>query len=134
MMRISKILFLINVFPILLFSEIILSGSLSGRSDGANIIISWKSENETDLKQYVIERKLYNASSFVDLVVMNPKGSNTSYQYVDESAFKTTASIYSYRIRVELRNGTNFYTQSFNVSHHVSSVKRTWGSLKAMFR
>ncbi|MSP65009.1 MAG: hypothetical protein EXR24_01510 [Ignavibacteria bacterium] len=129
-----KYFFLSSIIPLFLFAEIITDGTLSGRSDGTNIIISWKSDNENDLKQFVVERKLFNASSYIDLAILKPKGNNTFYQFIDESAFKTSSSVYSYRIRIEMQNGSTYYTQSFNVAHHVSSVKRTWGSLKAMFR
>ncbi|MDA0987187.1 MAG: hypothetical protein O3A55_06285 [Bacteroidetes bacterium] len=133
-MNYFKKIFLILLVPIILFAEVILNGSLLGRSDGNNIIISWKSSDESGLKQFVVERKLFNASSFVDLSTIKIKGSNSNYEFVDESAFKTSSSIYSYRVRIEMQNGTVNYSQSLTISHHVSSVKRTWGSLKAMFK
>jgi len=65
--------------------------------------------------------------------VVAPKGNNSFYEFVDQTAFKTTASVYQYRIRIVAQDGTT-YSKVMVVSHNVSSVKRTWGSLKAMFR
>jgi hypothetical protein len=67
--------------------------------------------------------------------VVQPKGSNSLYTYVDRSAYKDTESVYVYRLKIlEASSGPSSYSNEITVSHSVSSVKRTWGSIKAMFR
>ena len=116
------------------FSNFIKDGSLQGRSDGNNVIISWQSENETNLKNYVIERSVNGNGQFFPIASINLKGNNSFYQFIDESAFKTTASLYQYRIKIVEQNNNFTYSAVVTVTHNVSGVKRTWGSLKAMFR
>jgi hypothetical protein len=110
------------------------SGSLVARSDGNNVTIQWGTTDESAVKEFGIERRPATGSDFVLVATVAAKGSNSSYEYVDQTAFKTTGSVYQYRIRIVDTNSGVSYSEPISVSHNVSSVKRTWGSLKAMFR
>ena len=110
-------------------------GSFTARSDGSNIIIQWVSDDESGVLRYEIERKAGMNGQFIFLVQLPVRGSNASYLYVDDSAFmRTTESVYFYRIKVDYTNGSSVYYGPVTVNHNVSSVRRTWGSIKAMFR
>ncbi len=107
----------------------------NGRSDGDNVVLEWKTRSESNLLRYEIQRKAGQNGDFVSLATVNPKGSNSQYTYIDRSAYKDAESIYVYRLRiVESSSGPTSYSNEITVSHSVSSVKRTWGSIKAMFR
>ena len=127
-------LILIFCFISLAVAGSILEGSIVVRSDGNNVTIQWGSADESNVREFVIERRSSDVEDFTQLAILPPKGSNSFYEYIDQSAFKTTASLYHYRIRTDLKNGTSIYSDEKTVSLNVSSVKRTWGSLKAMFR
>ncbi|MCB2203431.1 hypothetical protein KQI65_01680 [bacterium] len=107
----------------------------NGRSDGENIILEWKTRSESNLLRYEIQRKAGQDGEFVTLSTVNPKGSNSLYSFTDRSAYKATESIYVYRLKiVEASGSPASFSNEITVSHSVSSVKRTWGSIKAMFR
>jgi len=53
---------------------------------------------------------------------------------LDETAFRTTGTFYKYRITAVYSSGARSDPYEIGVSHTVSSVRRTWGSIKAMFR
>lgn len=107
----------------------------NGRSDGDNIVLEWKTRSETNLLRYEIQRKAGANGDFVGLTAVSPKGSNSQYSYIDRSAYKDAESIYVYRLKIiESGSGPASYSNEITVSHSVSSVKRTWGSIKAMFR
>lgn len=109
---------------------------LTARSDGDNISIEWKTGDEFNVKQFDVERSTGFTDSFIAVGSVEPKGSNSYYTYVDKSAYKSTANLYVYRIKIVDRdpNVAPSYSNTVSVSHNVSSVKRTWGSIKAMFR
>lgn len=112
-------------------------GSMQARSDGSNITIQWGTTDESDIKEFEVLRRDGNSGEFISIAVVSKKGSNSFYEYIDRSAFKSAGTIYQYRIKVVLQNLTAEYfpkNGQLTVSHNVSSVKRTWGSLKAMFR
>lgn len=113
---------------------IIREGTLLGRSDGTNVTIQWATTDESSIKEFAIERRSGTAGEFITLAVIAKKGSSSYYEYIDKSAFKTTGSIYQYRIKSLALSGAADYSSVLTISHNVSSVKRTWGSLKAMFR
>ena len=115
------------------FAGAVKDNSLSASSNGTNILVRWISDDESGVAYYELERKAGNGQ-FVWLTRINPIGSNSSYSYTDESAFKLTDNIYQYRVRVYFSDGTSVVYGPIAVSHNVSSVRRTWGSIKAMFR
>jgi hypothetical protein len=108
-------------------------GSLTAYSNGSTITVRWVSEDETNTTGYVIERKSGNDGAFIRLtdVSIAPKGSGASYEFVDNTAFRTTDNFYQYRITAVGSGAEPYYV---SVNHNVSGVRRTWGSIKAMFR
>jgi hypothetical protein len=107
-------------------------GSLSAYSNGTNIVVRWASDDETGVTGYTIERKAGGSSTFVRLTdpALAPKGSGSAYEFVDNTAFRTLDNFYQYRITALGVNAVYYVS----VNHSVSSVRRTWGSIKAMFR
>ncbi len=127
------------IFVFALFAGTAIGGAFldffNGRSDGDNIVLEWKTRSETNLLRYEIQRKAGTNGDFVSLSTVSPKGSNSQYSYIDRSAYKDAESIYVYRLKIiESGSGPASYSNEITVSHSVSSVKRTWGSIKAMFR
>jgi len=104
-----------------------------GRSDGEDIRLEWKTREEVNLKHFKVERKTPQ-SEFLEMETIQPKGSNSYYTYLDQSAYKTDNMLFIYRLKIIDTNGQASYSNEVSVSHSVSSVKRTWGSIKAMFR
>jgi len=105
-----------------------------GRSEGEDIRLEWKTGEESNLQNFSIERKTPQ-SSFAEIITIQPKGSNSFYSYLDKSAYKPTNSmIFVYRLKIVDNDNQVSYSAEITVSHNVSGVKRTWGSIKAMFR
>ncbi|MCL4547730.1 MAG: hypothetical protein M1495_04085 [Bacteroidetes bacterium] len=126
-----------NIIAILLvFTGILFAGAdlvkFAARSNGSNIVIRWQTSTETNVKQFVIERKTVNGS-FVEIGVVYPQA-DKNYEYVDQTAFKASDQLYVYRLKIVDNDGTTSFSWEVAVPHNVSSVKRTWGSIKALFR
>lgn len=113
-------------------------GSLTGTSNGSSILLRWLSEDETGVVRIEVERAVGVDGPFINLNQLQPLGNGKSYEYIDDSAFRlvgtTSDTIYRYRIRAVFADGSTVVSQPISVSHVVSSVRRTWGSIKAMFR
>jgi hypothetical protein len=133
--RSLSILFLGFLFFFTALAGVIKEGSLTARSDGSSITIRWLSEDETGVEKFVIERKAGANGAFMLLAEILPRGNNSTYQYVDETAFRVLSeNIYKYQIKVQFTNGSTQLYGPITVSHRTSDVRRTWGSIKAMFR
>jgi hypothetical protein len=122
---------------VLLFATAIFAGTFleyfQGRSEGEDVRLEWKTREEVDLQHFKIERKTPQ-SSFVEIATIQPKGSNSYYTYLDQSAYKPGDLLFVYRLKIVDSNGQISYSNEVSISHSVSGVKRTWGSIKAMFR
>lgn len=104
----------------------------NARSQNGNVVVQWQTINETNLKHFVVERKTVNGS-FIELSVIEPRA-DKNYEFVDQSAFKGNDVLYVYRLKIVDNDGSFSYSWEVAVPHNVSSVKRTWGSIKALFR
>ena len=131
----KKQLFIFSMF--LSISSIMGSGDIdmvNAMNDGENIRVEWKSSDESNVKEFAVERKTLNGE-FIALETIKAKGSNSYYSYIDRNAYKVTDVFFIYRVAIYSFNRTEpSYTKEVSVSHNISGVKRTWGSIKAMFR
>lgn len=104
------------------------------RSESDNVRLEWQTSEETNLQKFVIERKTPQ-SSFTEIASVSPKGNNSNYVFTDQNAYKTNDMVFVYRLKIVDNNDQVTYSADVTVSHSISSVaKRTWGSIKAMFR
>lgn len=105
----------------------------NARSENETIKLEWKTQDETNVKSFVIQRR-NPSSSYIDIATLSPKGNNSYYYYTDESAYKSMDLVFIYRLKIVDSDNTISYSSEVSVSHSISGVKRTWGSIKAMFR
>lgn len=124
-------------FIFLIFISAVYAGAyidyFQARSEGEDVRLEWKTGEEINLQNFAIERKTPQ-SSFAEIAIVNPKGSNSFYSYLDKNAYKSTDLLFNYRLKIVDNNNVVSYSSEVTVSHNVSGVKRTWGSIKAMFR
>ena len=127
----------ISILLILLSALAIYAGAIvknfEAESVNGNVVVRWETISETNVKHFSIERKTYSGG-FVEIGIVNTKPEKV-YEFVDQTAFKTDDILYIYRLKIVDNDGTVTYLeQQASVAHRVSSVKRTWGSIKALFR
>ena len=104
------------------------------RSESDNVRLEWQTSEETKLQKFVIERKTPQ-SSFTEIASVAPEGNNSNYIFTDQNAYKTNDMVFVYRLKIVDNNDQVTYSADVTVTHSISSVaKRTWGSIKAMFR
>jgi len=133
--RILIISFSVLLLSLTVFAGAIKEGSLSASSDGNSITLRWLSEDETAVARFIVERKAGFNGVFMPIIEISPRGSNSAYEYVDDTAFRVTESIYKYQVKVMFSNGAApLFYGPITVSHKTSDVRKTWGSIKAMFR
>lgn len=132
-MKVSYTIFLLLfTFVTLVFGNAFIQNFVA-ESDGDNIILTWNSLSESNVKSYEILRgpDRDNLSYFATVPA---KGDNSTYSFIDQSAYKTANNFYAYGLVIVDENGSRSNVTHTRVDHNVSSVKRTWGSIKALFR
>ncbi|HLG31620.1 MAG TPA: hypothetical protein VI362_01170 [Ignavibacteriaceae bacterium] len=129
--------FLMRTLPVFFIISTIYAGAFLdyfyGRSEGDDVRLEWKTSEEVNLQHFKVERKTPQ-SQFSEITTVDPKGSNSYYSYLDQSAYKSNDMVFIYRLKIVDLDGQTSYSAEVTVSHNVSGVKRTWGSIKAMFR
>ncbi len=114
--------------------DIFKANSLQASSDGVNVTLRWVTDDETNIARFEIERSSAKDGNYVTIASVDPKGPSL-YEFIDNTAFQRTTTVYQYRIKVIFTtNQAPFYSPSLVVSHTVSGVRRTWGSIKSLFR
>jgi len=106
---------------------------INAKNEGENVRIEWKTSDEKNVREFIVERKTYQGE-FIALESIKPQGSNSYYSFLDQNAYKVTDVIFIYRVKILDYDNSVSYTKEVTVSHNISGVKRTWGSIKAMFR
>jgi hypothetical protein len=101
-------------------------------SDG--ILVEWKTTDEGGTSYFDIERSANTPDNFVSVKAINATGNNSYYSYQDNGVSLKTSSIYFYRLKCVTPGGSYTYSQIISVTHSVSGIKSTWGSIKAIFR
>lgn len=116
-------------------AEIIKQGSFQASSDGANITIRWITEDESGIASFELLRRSSTDGLFTPITTMESKGASL-YEFIDYSAFLKATTLYQYQVVVHFRDaGRAPLTYGpLTVTHTVSAVRRTWGSIKSMFR
>ena len=133
-MRLVIIALLVILACCVSFADVVREGTLQARSDGSSITLSWVTDDETDVARFEIERRVGTSGAFGYVATVTAKGPSL-YEFVDHSAYKISSMLYQYRIKIVFSNGSPpVYVGPVTVNHTVSGVRRTWGSIKAMFR
>ena len=101
------------------------------RNVGNDAVIEWKTSQETNLKEFVIQRSTPQ-TQWVDIATVAPQPNNPIYSYTDKSVYKTNNYFFIYRLKIVDYDLQLSYSSTASLS--ISGVKRTWGSIKAMFR
>lgn len=103
------------------------------RTEGNDIVVTWQASVETDVKEYVLERKTLFDAQFVEMARFQPRGTSHVYTYRDERVFKVQSEQVSYRLRVIDVDNSFVVTDAISIDYTPTAVRRTWGSIKAMF-
>jgi hypothetical protein len=132
-MKRALALFLALFLPLVAAQAAVIKGSLTATSNNSMIMVRWASDDDAGISGYEVARKSGLEGAFIVLAV-TPLTPDRSYLFVDETAFRTSDSYYQYRITPVYADGRTVEPFYVTVTHSVSSVRRTWGSIKAMFR
>ena len=100
--------------------------------DGSDVILEWQMKSEDQVLEYRVFRKFNNEPIQAHIATLQPNG-NGSYQYLDDDIFKTESEVITYELQVVMANNQVHQFQA-TLSHNPTSVQRTWGSIKSMFR
>lgn len=107
----------------------------TGKNESDTILLEWKTGAEDNLNRFEIERSASAPNNYVSIGTVTAIGSNSYYYFRDNTSTQLfTGQIYYYRLKLVDNSGNHVYSQTITVTHIISSVRDTWGSIKAIFR
>jgi len=103
------------------------------------VVVRWQTDDETGVQKFEIWRaQVLSGGTVGEFTKLDPPSQPnlkpSSYEFVDGTVFKTTANLFIYKVRVVFQNGSFSDSDVVRVSAMTSAARRTWGSIKAMFR
>ncbi len=101
-------------------------------SDGADIVLEWEVQDESMVVEYQLFRTINNEQIPTFVTKIDPDGSN-KYQFLDDNIYKTSPRVINYQLEIHINDKT-VQKEFATISHNPTSIQRTWGSIKAMFR
>jgi hypothetical protein len=101
--------------------------------EGTDVKIEWELANENTITGFEVYRKLNNETTFRHINGLSVCGTK-HYAFIDTDLrnVPNRAGTITYKLTVETSNGDSNFTTAF--VNNPSSVERSWGSIKSMFR
>lgn len=99
-------------------------------------VITWEARRETDLKHYEITRKTRFDADFKAVAEFEPRGPRHLYVYRDLDVYKAAGELVQYELIAVSTSDvrTSMGPGPVSVEYTPTAVRRTWGSIKAMFQ
>ena len=105
------------------------------REVGNDFQVSWTTELEDEVRQFELMRRSPNSNDqFVRVHSAPAHGIGQAYGFVDSQVFKSGSDKLDYRLDAVYFNGVREAVRTESVNYTSTAVRRTWGSLKAMFQ
>jgi len=130
----------VTLFVLIILSQVFAGAVIvdfKGIASRNQITIKFSTMSEVNCKEFILERSL-DQKTFNKVANIEANGNSNikkDYEFIDKSVFRATDNTFYYRIKIVDTNGAvSVYSDMIAVTASVSSVRHTWGSLKAMFR
>lgn len=125
---------LLIIIPILVFA-----GTIFQETGGQGNQVTWKTADETGVSHFVVARSEWQREDWGPeevVATVNAKGSGSTYLVEDTRIFKTADRTLRYEIKAVNSQGAvlEIGKPPLRIAGVTSAAKRTWGSIKAMFR
>lgn len=101
---------------------------------GNDFLLTWQAEVEEDVQVYEVYRKTAFAENFKLVTKLSPHGARKQYQFVDNQVYKIESEELDYRLDAVFTNGLRQQVAERKINYAPTAVRRTWGSIKAMFQ
>ena len=124
------------ILVVILFVSSLLANAVitdwKAEPEQGKVILTWKTSSEDDVEKFVIERS-NDGQHFSEIGEVASRGPGCEYRYEDANLGMTN-NLFHYRLRVVNNDKSVQYSEVLNVIPNISSISRSWGSIKALFR
>ena len=97
-------------------------------------VVRWVALEETQLQRYELHRKTQLDDRFEKIAEVAPQGPGNPYRYRDDGLYKLAGETVEYELFSVSSSGVQTSHGILTVNYTPTAVRRTWGSIKAMFQ
>ena len=99
-------------------------------------VITWKSLVEEDVRVYELTHRtaLSAGEQFVTVFAPDAHGTDKVYTFRDNQVYKSGSEKVDYQLWAVYSSGVREVVATKSVNYTSTAIRRTWGSLKAMFQ
>lgn len=117
----------------------VLLKSWAVEEDDAALLVRWEMNSESGVRGYRLLRKTASnvGGGFVSVGgngLIPAQGIGHVYEVRDAQLFKEAAEAVTYRIEAQLTDGRVQLLKDIDATYTSTALRRTWGSIKAMFQ
>jgi uncharacterized protein YbaA (DUF1428 family) len=101
------------------------------------IVLTWVVENEMNVKHYLIKRKMLADNDFTSIHTETARAQDSqTYSWRDTGVFKATSGgePVAYELYAVYTDNSEQFIDQASVNFTSTAIRRTWGSIKAMFQ
>lgn len=100
-----------------------------------SFVVTWQAEKEVAVQSYEVYRKTSYSTDFVKIhTVTRLLGPGKEYRYVDDQVYKSASEQVDYQLVAVYTDGNRYFFPAKSIDYTPTAVRRTWGSIKAMFQ
>jgi len=141
--RFPLLAFFALISTVTLWAAVIKSIPTASPTMEGHVTVRWQTEDESDVSRFEVYRAQIVGGMTPgpgDFSKVSPnegipsKGNNQSYEFTDKSVFKSASNVFAYKVRVVFQNGTYSDSEITRTATTTNIGRRTWGSIKALFR
>ncbi len=99
-----------------------------------DFVLAWQATLEEDVRSYELYRKTSYTADFARIQTFSAHGAGKEYRFKDDQVYKTSSEELDYRLDVVFTNGLRQQVAEKKLNYTPTAVRRTWGSIKAMFQ
>jgi hypothetical protein len=105
-------------------------------NQGQEFVVSWKSVVEDDVRVFELTHRtaLSSDEQFTMIFAPEAHGPSKIYSFRDNQVYKSGSEKLDYQLWAVYKNGVREIVATKSVNYTSTAVRRTWGSLKAMFQ
>ncbi|MCZ6704836.1 MAG: hypothetical protein O6942_02955 [Bacteroidetes bacterium] len=105
------------------------------QTEGRDFIVTWNVDVEEDVHEYELLRKTTTSNDqFVKVFTARPHGTGKDYSFRDSQVYKSGSEQLDYRLDAVYSSGLREIITTKSINYTSTAVRRTWGSLKALFQ
>lgn len=133
------------LFVFLLLPSYLFSGVIFEKAEGKGNIVTWKTADESQVKYFLVfRRELQTGNNWgptegvrPDITITAKGQAGSIYEIRDTGIFKATDRLLEYEVQAVNAQGVVLESVKYSTNYNSglsSAAKRTWGSIKSMFR